>query len=98
MGLVAGFKHLDDISLNDKYAAICGFTHDELDSCFNEHMSVVLDIFKSKGKMSPEATVSDLRENILSWYNGYSWDGETQVLNPWSILNFFINVVFLIIG
>jgi hypothetical protein len=94
MGLSAGFNHLNDITLSDKFAAICGFTHDELDSCFNDYMSAVLDIFKSKGKMSPNASVSDIRKDILRWYDGYSWDGEIRVLNPWSILKFFYESSF----
>jgi hypothetical protein len=28
-----------------------------------------------------------LRREILDWYDGYSWDGQTRVLNPWSVLN-----------
>ena len=28
------------------------------------------------------------RERVREWYNGYSWDGETRVYNPWSLLNF----------
>ena len=28
---------------------------------------------------------------MKAWYNGYSWDGETYVYNPFSILNLFFN-------
>jgi hypothetical protein len=37
--------------------------------------------------LKKNATVSSLRKKILDFYDGYSWDGETRVLNPWSILN-----------
>ena len=30
-----------------------------------------------------------LLEEIKSWYNGYSWDGQNYVYNPYSILSFF---------
>jgi hypothetical protein len=44
--------------------------------------------------LTPESTPGDLRRLILEWYDGYSWDGETRVLNPWSILNAFYNNMF----
>ena len=28
---------------------------------------------------------------ILSWYDGYSWDGRTRVINPFSLLSFFMH-------
>ncbi|MDR2198361.1 MAG: ATP-binding protein [Deltaproteobacteria bacterium] len=34
-------------------------------------------------------TVEDLKNEILNWYDGYSWDGKNYVLNPISILKFF---------
>jgi hypothetical protein len=43
---------------------------------------------KSKGWKNAD-TVSDLQKLILEWYDGYSWDGKTRVLNPWAILNAF---------
>ena len=30
-----------------------------------------------------------VREEILAWYDGYSWDGKTRVINPFSLLSFF---------
>ena len=28
------------------------------------------------------------RDRLREWYNGYSWDGEQRIYNPWSLLNF----------
>jgi hypothetical protein len=42
---------------------------------------------KNEGIFSDEKTVSDLRTNILNWYDGYSWDGKARLLNPYSILS-----------
>ena len=36
-----------------------------------------------------ELQVSD-KQRIKEWYNGYSWDLEVSVYNPFSLLNFFI--------
>jgi hypothetical protein len=29
----------------------------------------------------------NVHEEILAWYDGYSWDGETKVINPFSLLS-----------
>ncbi|MDR1609069.1 MAG: PD-(D/E)XK nuclease domain-containing protein [Deltaproteobacteria bacterium] len=36
--------------------------------------------------MSPKATTDDLINEILAFYSGYSWDGKTKLLNPFSII------------
>jgi hypothetical protein len=102
MGLSAALNNLFDISLDPEYASICGFTHEELDLYFSKRYPVVLkalkkarsqpssldDSNKSFSYMSQSATVHDLQQEILDWYDGYTWDGETKVLNPFSILTF----------
>jgi hypothetical protein len=89
--IFSGLNNLIDLTLNKKYATICGFTLEELDSFFAEHLEAMLANFKARGVLpqvlTPEATAVDLRRLILEWYDGYSWDGETRVLNPWAILN-----------
>ncbi|MDR2141401.1 MAG: AAA family ATPase, partial [Deltaproteobacteria bacterium] len=94
MGLSAGLNQLVDISFNPKYAAICGFTPDELDQYFGDRYDSVLEHQKSIGKMPVESSVADLRQKIFDWYDGYTWDGRTRVLNPISILNFFNDSYF----
>ncbi|MDR2140780.1 MAG: ATP-binding protein, partial [Deltaproteobacteria bacterium] len=89
MGLSAGLNQLVDISFDPEYAAICGFTPDELDQYFGDRYDSVLDHQKSIGEMPAESSTADLRQKILDWYDGYTWDGRTQVLNPISILFFF---------
>ncbi|MDR0549625.1 MAG: ATP-binding protein [Deltaproteobacteria bacterium] len=94
IGLSATLNHLVDLTFDKKYAAICGFTHEELDSLFGERMALVLPKIIEKGFLPSNSTVENLREKILKWYDGYTWDGETAVLNPWSILNFFDQASF----
>jgi hypothetical protein len=93
-GLTAGLNNPDDLTLDDKFSGICGFTADELDGCFGEHMEAALPTLKGAGEMPPGSTVDDLRNRILDWYDGYSWDGRTRLLNPWSIVQFFNKAVF----
>ncbi|MDR2200002.1 MAG: AAA family ATPase [Deltaproteobacteria bacterium] len=95
MGLSSGLNQLVDISFDPKFAAICGFTPDELDQYFGDRYSSTLETLKSTGYLPPESSESDLRQEILYWYDGYTWDGKTRVLNPISILNFFNSNEFL---
>jgi hypothetical protein len=85
----SGPNHFKDISLEPKYAGICGFTLEEFDSLFANRLEPTLEILKKTGEMESSATVADLKKEILRWYDGYNWGGETRVLNPYTILNFF---------
>ncbi|MDR1083442.1 MAG: ATP-binding protein [Deltaproteobacteria bacterium] len=82
-------NNLLDLTLDPEYASICGFTLKEFDSLFADRLPLALAEAKSKGDLEPDATEEDLKNKILDWYDGYSWDGQTRVLNPWSVLNFF---------
>jgi hypothetical protein len=83
----SGANHLTDISLLPKYAGICGFTLEEFDSLFADRMDSTLANFN--GSINGPLTPENLRVQILDWYNGYNWGGNTRILNPYSILNFF---------
>jgi hypothetical protein len=90
----SGPNHLIDISLNPQYAGICGFTIDEFDSLFFNHMESTLLRLKESGVMPPASDSTELKRQIFKWYDGYNWGGQTRVLNPYSILNFFYNDQF----
>jgi hypothetical protein len=83
-----------DISLLPEYAGICGFNATDLESLFGDHFEETLANLKSISKMPPSATVSDLKDKILYFYDGYNFDGKyldekNRVLNPLSIVSFF---------
>ncbi|MDR1169990.1 MAG: ATP-binding protein, partial [Prevotellaceae bacterium] len=76
-----GLNSFNDITLSWKSVAMCGYTQEELESYFTEYIDKV----SRDNNMSR----SELLENIGKWYNGYSWDGETSLYSPYSILSFF---------
>ncbi len=81
-GLFSGINNLQIITLRDKYAAICGCTDAEIDHYFKEHITV----WSQKIGISYD----NLREQIRSWYNGYSFGyNVVKVYNPFSVLNAF---------
>lgn len=71
-----------DITMSESFAGICGITADDFDIYFSEHMNHLT-------KNEKLRRYSDIRTEIIKWYDGYSWDGETRVLNPFSLLSFF---------
>jgi hypothetical protein len=92
--IFSGLNNLVDLTLDKNYSNICGFTLDEFDLMFVEHLQPTLDVLKSEGAISQDADITDLKQEILANYDGYSWDGRTRVLNPWSILGFFREKAF----
>ena len=75
-------NNLKDITLSEDYAGICGIPIESLDHYFGEH----IESLKAHKRFQNFGSV---QERILAWYDGYSWDGETKLLNPFSLLNFF---------
>jgi hypothetical protein len=74
VSIFSELNHLTDLTLNAEYAALCGYTQAELEHYFAAYL-----------KLLPPDTL----EKMKTWYNGYSWDGETFVYNPFSVLKFF---------
>jgi hypothetical protein len=75
-----------DITRSDNFAAICGYTQEELETNFDDY---ICDIAKRE-----KLTKGQLLEEIKFWYNGYTWDGKTSVYNPFSTLSFFSEKFF----
>jgi Predicted AAA-ATPase/PD-(D/E)XK nuclease superfamily len=74
VSIFSTLNHLSDLTLDPKYAALCGCTQRELETYFADFL-----------KRMPPNTL----ELLKYWYNGYSWDGKTFLYNPFSLLNFF---------
>ena len=86
VSIFSGLNNLNDITMNTKYATICGYKHDELLSSFAEQIT---DFARSEN-----VSETDVVESIRRWYNGYSWDGHTSVYNPFCTLLLFDNNSF----
>ncbi len=84
VSIFSDLNHLGEISLNPHYAALTGYTHEELKTCFADYLE----------RSSVTLGIERVFEMITDWYDGYSWDGKTFVFNPFSILNFFENNKF----
>ncbi|MDR2140635.1 MAG: ATP-binding protein [Deltaproteobacteria bacterium] len=95
VSIFSELNNLVDLTLHRDYADICGFTISEFDALFQERLEQGLENLKFNGEIEQDATAQDLRKKILDWYDGYSWNGRSRVLNPWSLLNFFHRSSFI---
>ncbi|MDR0726035.1 MAG: AAA family ATPase, partial [Prevotellaceae bacterium] len=78
ISLFSGLNSPDDITIDDRFSTICGYTQQELEFYFEEHIRNMA----AKKKITPEELLAQIRK----WYNGYSWDGINPVYNPFSTL------------
>ena len=87
ISLFSDLNNLTDLMLEPDYAAIVGYTQEELLFYFGDY----LDATAQKLKISRE----ELLEHIKVWYNGFSWDGQTKVYNPFGTLRFLSQKQFM---
>ena len=86
VSIFSDLNNLRDITLDENYATVTGYTQQELENYFQEHIKNVGEKYKE--------IFPDIMVEIKKWYNGYSWDGINFVYNPFSILNFFASRAF----
>lgn len=80
VSVFSGFNQPMDISMDDRYDALCGITKDELESVFHEEM----DAMAHKLGETPD----EMRNILKQHYDGYHFSSEnTDIFNPFSLLN-----------
>jgi hypothetical protein len=85
----------NDITFDREYAAICGLTAADLEDLLSDREERALELFIENDYLAPGSDGIALREMIRNWYDGYSWDGNTKVYNPWSLLSCLGKIKFL---
>jgi len=81
VSIFSDLNNLYDATTDQSMATLLGWTQEELERNFDERIEETAKHLKMNRKT--------LLKNLQTWYNGYSWDGETTLYNPFSILNFF---------
>lgn len=76
VSIFSDLNNLRDITLSPDYVTLTGITQPELEEYFQEEIHRL-------AEHNP-AILSEIK----NWYNGYSWNGEDRVYNPFSLLNF----------
>ncbi len=84
VSLFSELNNLTDITLNQDYAEMLGFTETEVGKYFADRMSAAA---RANGVGEDE-----LMETLMEWYDGYRFSkADTHVCNPVSITKFFAN-------
>ena len=82
VSVFSGFNQPKDISMFDKYEALCGITEEELHTRFAES---IREMAASEG-----CTEEEMRQRFKRHYDGYHFsEGMTDIYNPFSVLNAF---------
>ena len=82
VSIFSELNNITNISMNDKYAGICGITKDELLAQMPED----IDMLAEAQGMTREQTIAKLKEN----YDGYHFSSKSpDVFNPYSLFNCF---------
>ena len=82
VSIFSELNNITNISMNDKYAGICGITKDELLAQMPED----IDMLAEEQGMTREQTIAKLKEN----YDGYHFSSKSpDVFNPYSLFNCF---------
>ena len=78
VSIFSDLNHLDDLTLDDNFATICGFTETEL----RHYCHAGLEDLATKNQTNIDAIVDKIRY----WYNGFSWNAVDFVYNPYSTM------------
>jgi hypothetical protein len=86
VSIFSDLNQFDDLTLNPKFTTICGFTQTELQHYCGQGL---MDLAEKEG-VSFDAMCAKVRY----WYNGFSWDAENFVYNPFSTMLLMNNQKF----
>jgi hypothetical protein len=86
MGVFSSLNNIMDISLDSEYGAFMGYTQEELEANFGPHIEAAA---RALGMGEGE-----LLDAVRERYDGFSFDGETRLYNPFSTLAFFSHKSF----
>ena len=81
VSLFSDLNNLTDLSISPVAHDLLGITHPELLQYFETYIQ--------RAALQAKKSQKELLKGIKLWYNGYSFDGNTQLYNPYSLLNFF---------
>ena len=83
VSIFSDLNNIRDITLDTNFGDIVGISQQDLEHYFETEL----------GTLSVEKNITKeaFLDKIKSWYNGYTWDLETKMYNPFSLLLFFAN-------
>jgi hypothetical protein len=85
--IFSDLNHLSDITMAEEFASICGIPIECLEQEFGDHIT-------NTRSLPQFHDVENIYDEILAWYDGYSWDGVNRLINPFALLRFFEQEAF----
>lgn len=86
VSLFSDLNNLTDLSNLSIAHDLTGITQQELLQYFPDYIR--------KAKLAFEMSEEELLSGVQLWYDGYSFEGNTRLYNPFSLLNFFRSLTF----
>jgi hypothetical protein len=82
VSVFSDLNNLEDISLDEPYASICGITDEEIDTVFHPYVQRLATVSKR--------SYDDVRKELQVQYDGYHFAYDSvAIYNPFSLLNTF---------
>ena len=81
VSIFSDLNHLQDLTLLPHFANVVGYTQEEVELHFDEYIEAARETLKYDR--------IDFLNQVKIWYNGFSWNGEDTLYNPFGLLNFF---------
>lgn len=78
VGVFSALNNLEDISMDEQYGSIAGYTQEEIENYFSDRLDDTA--FRMK------ITRTELLRQLKDYYDGFSFDGATKIYNPFSIM------------
>jgi len=86
-GVFSTLNNLNDMSIDEDFGTLLGYTEKELVENFGEYLEA--------GAKKMNCSVDDLVEKMREYYDGFCFDGVQRVYCPFSVLNFFAGYKFM---
>lgn len=78
MGVFSAMNNLEDISMDKRFGDIAGYTQSELEYYFADWLNATANVMN--------ISRDELLVRLKDYYDGFSFDGQTRLYNPFSIL------------
>jgi Predicted AAA-ATPase/PD-(D/E)XK nuclease superfamily len=86
VSIFSDLNYFDDLTLDNEYVTICGFTEAEIKQNCQEGIASLA----AKEGVSEDAIMAKIKE----WYDGFSWNGLDFVYNPYSTMRLMSTLQF----
>lgn len=86
VSIFSELNHLTDLTLDNRFATLCGYTQAEIEHYFPEGIQKLIE----KENKSRDFILA----KIKNWYDGFSWNGIDFVYNPFSFMQLMASSQF----